>query len=114
MATCPDGVRNSLTVQQILMREDRDLGGAPVMRFFSYDIPKRAKAVSKLAVGITHCEANRPSWSVQRPIRSLFRGSSPRCELSSPFSPNSDPEMIGMVAIATWSVASIWVKPSRR
>jgi hypothetical protein len=39
-----DGVRNSLTVQQIPMREDRDLGGAPVMRFFSYDIPKRAKA----------------------------------------------------------------------
>jgi hypothetical protein len=24
----------------------------------------------------------------------------------------SDPEMIGTVAIATWSVASIWVKPS--
>jgi hypothetical protein len=44
MATCPDGVRNSLTVQQILMREDRDLGGAPVMRFFSYfDLKKSAR-----------------------------------------------------------------------
>ena len=33
--------------------------------------------------------ANSPSWSVQRPIRSLFSDSSPRCVLPSPFSPNS-------------------------
>ena len=39
-----DVVRNTLTGQAIPMRESHDLDGAPVMRFFSYDIPKRAKA----------------------------------------------------------------------
>jgi hypothetical protein len=39
-----NGVRNRLTVQQIPMREVHDMVGAPVMRFFNYDIPKRAKA----------------------------------------------------------------------
>lgn len=39
-----DCIRNSLMVQQIPMREDHDPVGAPIMRFFSYDIPKRTKA----------------------------------------------------------------------
>ncbi len=38
-------------------------GGMPTM-----SQNRRDMRVSKLRVGVTHCEANSPSWSVQRPI----------------------------------------------